>query len=237
MAVTHNAIMAVESRSTPGNLTIFTIDGTSCKASLKTYSGIAGAREPQDMAVGSDGTLWVADIGDPDATRTSVGFERVASGANTATISRVKYPDGAKTAKGFVLDGDDTPIIFAVVDGQPGAAIYKPASALVPNVQCPGCPALVAVTGHEEPRYQAEAAAAGFCLYFTKPVDLDILETLLQSLARAQGELVLTGVTGGGPMNRPGGSCTYVSANVRVAPALGMRARMRSRCWAPGTAL
>ena len=39
----------------------------------------------------------------------------------------------SKTAKGFVLDGDDTPIIFAVVDGQPGAAMYKPAAALVPG--------------------------------------------------------------------------------------------------------
>jgi hypothetical protein len=159
MAVTQNAILAVEARSTPNALTIFTIDGTSCKATPTNYTGIAGAREPEDMAVGADGTIWAADIGDPDGSRTSVAFERVAAGGKTATISRVKYPDGAKNAKGFVLDGDDTPIIFAVVAGQPGAAIYKPAAALVPNVQCPGCPALAKV-GDFTP-VSADSTAAG----------------------------------------------------------------------------
>jgi hypothetical protein len=133
LAVTANAIMAVEARATPNALTIFTIDGTSCKATVKNYSGIAGTREPQDLAIGSDGTIWAADTGDPDGSRQNVAFERVAPSANTATVSRVTYPDGAKTAKGFVLDGDDTPIIFAVVAGQPGAAMYKPTKALVPG--------------------------------------------------------------------------------------------------------
>ena len=44
MVVTANAIMAVEARATPNALTIFTIDGTSCKATAKNYSGIAGTR-------------------------------------------------------------------------------------------------------------------------------------------------------------------------------------------------
>jgi hypothetical protein len=145
LAVTQNAIMVVEAKSTSGALTLYTIDGTSCKATPKNYGGFPGTRDPQDLSIGSDGTIWSADIGDPDSSRTSVGFERVAPGAGTATISRVKYPDGAKDAKAFVLDGDDTPIIFAITPGQPGAAMYKPAAALVPNVQCPGCPALAKV--------------------------------------------------------------------------------------------
>ena len=160
LAVTQNAIMVVEAKGTTGALTLYTIDGTSCKATSKNYGGFPGTRDPQDLSIGSDGTIWSADIGDPDGSRTSVGFERVAPGASTATISRVKYPDGAKDAKAFVLDGDDTPIIFAITAGQPGAAIYKPAAALVPNVQCPGCPALAKV-GDFTPVSQDSTVAGG----------------------------------------------------------------------------
>ena len=53
------------------------------------------------MAIGSDGTIWVADTGDSDGSRPSVAFERVASGANTATVSRVTYPDGKQDREGF----------------------------------------------------------------------------------------------------------------------------------------
>jgi hypothetical protein len=144
LAVTQNAIMAVEAKGTSGALTLYTIDGTSCKATPKTYGGFPGTRDPQDLSIGSDGTIWSADIGDPDGSRPNVGFERVAPNATTATISRVTYPDGAKDAKAFVLDGDDTPIIFAVVSGQPGAAMYKPTKPLVPGATS-GLPALTKV--------------------------------------------------------------------------------------------
>jgi hypothetical protein len=144
LAVTQSAIMVVEAKGTPNALTLYTIDGTSCKATPKNYSGIAGTRDPQDLAVGSDGTIWSGDIGDPDGSRPSVGFERVAPNAGTATISRVTYPDGAKDAKAFVLDGDDTPIIFAITAGQPGAALYKPTKPLVPGATS-GLPPLAKV--------------------------------------------------------------------------------------------
>jgi hypothetical protein len=159
MAVTANGVLAVEAKHTDNALPIQTIDPATCKNTVKNYTMTGGPREPQDMAVGADGTIWVADIGDADGSRSSVAFERIAPGASSVTISRVKYPDGAKNAKGFVLDGDDTPIIFAIVAGQAGAAIYKPTAALVPNVQCPGCPALAKV-GAFTP-VSADSSAAG----------------------------------------------------------------------------
>jgi hypothetical protein len=159
MVATASGILAVEAKHTDA-LAIQTIDPATCKNTVKNYSGVS-PREPQDMAVGSDGTIWAADTGDSDTSnpRPSVAFERVASGASTATISRVTYPDGAKTAKGFVLDGDDTPIIFAVVAGQPGAAMYKPSKPLIPGAQLPGVPALAKV-GDFTP-VAADSSAAG----------------------------------------------------------------------------
>jgi len=145
LAVTQSAIMVVEAKGTTGALTLYTVDGTSCKATSKNYGGFPGTRDPQDLAVGSDGTIWSGDIGYPDGSRPSVGFERVAPNATTATISRATYPDGDKhDAKAFVLDGDDTPIIFAITSGQPGAAMYKPTKPLVPGATT-GLPPLAKV--------------------------------------------------------------------------------------------
>jgi hypothetical protein len=157
IAATANGILAVE--STPTNpLVLWTIDAATCNATSKNYPGVS-PREPQDMAVASDSTIWVADTGDSNLTRTSVAFERVAPGARTASISRVTYPDGAKTAKGFVLDGDNLPIIFAVVDGQPGAAMYKPTKALVPNA-ISGLPPLAKVGDFTTVASDSSAAGA-----------------------------------------------------------------------------
>jgi hypothetical protein len=106
------------------------LDGA-CKAVPKTYP--TDPRDPEDLALGTNGTIWVGDIGDKDKTRQTVAFHTIASGASTAVTNRMVYTDGVKDAKAFLLDGDDKPIILANVADQPGATLYKPSKALVPN--------------------------------------------------------------------------------------------------------
>jgi hypothetical protein len=140
IVATATGLLAVESKDTSA-VTLFTIDMASCKATQKTYTG--DPREPQDLAIGSDGTIWVADSGNSANDRTSIAVWKIAKGASSAVINRISFPDGMTTAKGMLLDGTDTPIFFAVVGGKVG--IYKPDKALVPNVKAPGLPALTKV--------------------------------------------------------------------------------------------
>jgi len=154
VVATASGLLAVESKDTSA-VTLFTVDLASCKATQKTYTG--DPREPQDLAVGSDGTIWVSDSGNSTNDRTSIAVWKVASGSAAAVINRITFPEGMTTAKGMVLDGTDTPIFFAVVGGKVG--IYKPDKALVPNAKAPGVPALTKVGDFTPDR--ADTAVAG----------------------------------------------------------------------------
>ncbi|MDT4987131.1 MAG: hypothetical protein QOI74_1225, partial [Micromonosporaceae bacterium] len=57
------------------------------------------ARDPEDLAVASDGTVWVADIGDnftnaPADRRDTIALWKVPTGGGTPVIYRLSYPDG-----------------------------------------------------------------------------------------------------------------------------------------------
>jgi hypothetical protein len=131
MIATAQGTMVVEARTISGSLKINMLDGA-CKATPKTYTS-AGQREPQDMAVQADGTIWIADIGNADGTRPTIAVHKIAPNATTAVINRMVYTDGVKDAHAFLLDGDDQPVILANVSGKPGVALYKPSGPLVPN--------------------------------------------------------------------------------------------------------
>jgi hypothetical protein len=69
------------------------------------------AYDPEDLAVGRDGTLYVADIGDNDATRKSIAIWRLAPGSHTPRIYRYTYPDHPYDAEALLLAVDDSPIV------------------------------------------------------------------------------------------------------------------------------
>jgi hypothetical protein len=142
MLATDKGTLVVEGRD-ENTVKIYTLDG-SCKSTVKSYTGTSNPLDPQDMAIGSDGTIWIGDLGDKDGNRPTVAFHKIAPNGSAAVPNRVTYPDGAKTAAAFLLDKDDLPIIFARA-GKPGASLYKPNKALVPNAQPPGVPALAKV--------------------------------------------------------------------------------------------
>ena len=87
---------------------IFFLD-RSCKVTKEVrYSG-AGARDPEDLAIGKDGTVWVADIGDNqiNAERSNVALWRLPPNSSTTTLFRMSFPQGeAHDAEALVLAAD-----------------------------------------------------------------------------------------------------------------------------------
>jgi len=114
---------------------VFFLD-SSCKvAKAVSYPG-GGARDPEDLAVGQDGTVWVADIGDNGRNRQHVGLWKVPPGGNgQITLYRLRYPDGAHDAEALLLDANDQPII--VTKGTGAAGIYAPTGPLEPSTAAP----------------------------------------------------------------------------------------------------
>ncbi len=85
--------------------------------------------DPEDMAVTADGTIWLADTGDNDATRSTVALH-VLRPDGTTGLFRLAYPDGPHDAEALLVAPDGTPyVVTKEVFGASG--VYRPASPLV----------------------------------------------------------------------------------------------------------
>lgn len=82
------------------------------------------AYDPEDAAIGRDGTLYVADIGDNDRTRSTIAVWSLPPGHKIPTITRYAYPDGPHDAEAILLAADDSPIF--VTKDPVNAGIYVP---------------------------------------------------------------------------------------------------------------
>src|SRR3954447_10768970 len=81
----------------PAARQIFYLD-QSC-AVTRTVKYPSRPRDTEDMGLAGDGTLWVADIGDNDSNRDSIGLWRLPAGARKPQLFRLKYPDGPHDAE------------------------------------------------------------------------------------------------------------------------------------------
>jgi hypothetical protein len=85
--------------------------------------------DPEDMAVGQDGTAWVADIGDNTGNRATVALHALRPDGSSG-LFRLSYPDGAHDAEALLLAPDGTP--YLVTKEVLGASsVYRPEAALV----------------------------------------------------------------------------------------------------------
>ncbi|PRY48749.1 hypothetical protein LY71_108127 [Geodermatophilus tzadiensis] len=85
--------------------------------------------DPEDLAVGADGTVWLADTGDNNATRATVALVAVRPDGSTS-LYRLTYPDGAHDAEALLLAPDGTPhLVTKEVLG--ASHVYRPAAPLV----------------------------------------------------------------------------------------------------------
>jgi hypothetical protein len=69
------------------------------------------ARDPEDLALAPDGTLWSADIGDSNADRQSVALWRIPPDGSAPVIYRLTYPDGPHDAAALLFAAEGSPII------------------------------------------------------------------------------------------------------------------------------
>jgi hypothetical protein len=84
--------------------------------------------DPEDMAVGADGTVWLADTGDNTGSRSTVALHALRPDGS-ASLFRLRYPDGAHDTETLLLAPDGTP--YLVTKEVLGAsAVYRPAAAL-----------------------------------------------------------------------------------------------------------
>jgi hypothetical protein len=85
--------------------------------------------DPEDMALGADGTVWLADTGDNNVNRPTVALLALHPDGTTG-VFRLAYPDGPHDAEALLLAPDGTP--YLVTKEVLGASkVYRPASALV----------------------------------------------------------------------------------------------------------
>ncbi|MGR6318275.1 hypothetical protein Q2K19_01435 [Micromonospora soli] len=92
-------------------------------------------RDTEDLAVGADGTIWVADIGDNDQSRQTVAVWKLPPGGDRPVLHRLTYPDGPHDAEALLLTGDGRPLIITKQGG--AAGIYAPTRDLVPGATVP----------------------------------------------------------------------------------------------------
>ncbi|MEU7610287.1 hypothetical protein [Micromonospora sp. NPDC049204] len=93
-------------------------------------------RDTEDLAIGRDGTVWVADIGDNDHSRSTIAIWRLAPGADEPVLHRMTYPDRPHDAEALLLDASGRPLI--ITKGGSGTVfLYAPTAALRPGATTP----------------------------------------------------------------------------------------------------
>ncbi len=137
LVATDSGYVAInDGNDVPAATRIFFFDRT-C-ALVRTVGYPTTARDPEDLAVAADGTLWVADIGDnltngAENRRATIALWKLGTGGSTTpVIHRLTYPDGPHDAEALLLTGDGTPVIVTKeLSGVAG--LYTPAGPLQPN--------------------------------------------------------------------------------------------------------
>ncbi|WP_344620199.1 hypothetical protein [Dactylosporangium salmoneum] len=98
----------------PEPVGVFVLDH-SC-AVTDTIAYPHGAIDPEDLATGPDGTVWVADTGDTDVIhphlrRDTVTLWRLSHHGAPPTPFPLRYPDGPHDAEALLFDAGNRPIL------------------------------------------------------------------------------------------------------------------------------
>jgi hypothetical protein len=122
-----------DSNGSADAMKVFFLDSSCKRKGVVSYP--PRPRDPEDLAIQSDGTMWVADTGDNLASpsRPNIALWKVPpGGTGKMTLFRFQYPDGAHDCEALLLAKDGAPIfVTKVVSG--AAGIYMPEGALDPS--------------------------------------------------------------------------------------------------------
>jgi hypothetical protein len=134
LVVTSGGYVAInDSQDNADDIRVIYLD-TTCKVT-KTLRYPSAARDPEDLAVAPDGTLWVADIGDNPTSqirRQSIALWKVPADGGAPVIYRMTYPDGPHDAEALLFTNDGVPIIVTK-ETTGKAGVYTPTSAPKPQ--------------------------------------------------------------------------------------------------------
>ncbi|MFI5909465.1 hypothetical protein [Dactylosporangium sp. NPDC051541] len=117
-----------DSNPEPRKTRLFSL-GPDCKVT-RSVGYPTTARDPEDLAVDSKGTVWIADIGDNSPLtggsgkrRETIALWTLAPGAKSMKIHRLRYPDGVpRDAEALLIDGAGRPII---VTKDPSGQVFR----------------------------------------------------------------------------------------------------------------
>ena len=109
------------------SLEVYVLDRTCAVATVR--SAPVDPYDPEDLALGIDGTVWLADTGDNTGVRPTVALLALHADGSSS-VHRLAYPDGPRDVEALLLAPDGTP--YLVTKEVLGAsAVYRPVSALV----------------------------------------------------------------------------------------------------------
>ncbi|MFQ1003988.1 hypothetical protein [Modestobacter sp. SSW1-42] len=112
---------------------VYVLDGACAVGEVRTAA--VDPYDPEDLALGADGTVWLADIGDNDQQRETVALIGLRPDGSS-TLTRLTYPDGPHDAEALLLAPDGTP--YLVTKEVLGASsVYRPAEPLADGVTLP----------------------------------------------------------------------------------------------------
>jgi hypothetical protein len=112
---------------------VYGLDGSCAVGEVRTAA--VDPYDPEDLAVGPDGTVWLADIGDNEQQRETVALIGLRADGSS-TLTRLTYPDGPHDAEALLMAPDGTP--YLVTKEVLGASsVYRPDEPLADGVTLP----------------------------------------------------------------------------------------------------
>jgi hypothetical protein len=123
LVATQSGYVVIDGKNSDWALRVAYLDSKCHRTATQTYpNGLAV--DPQDIAVDSKGTLWIADTGDDPVTpqRNTVSLWKVTS-KSSMTRYKFAYPDGPHNVEALVLNGNGAPI-FVTKQITGAASIY-----------------------------------------------------------------------------------------------------------------
>ncbi|WP_369141097.1 hypothetical protein [Modestobacter versicolor] len=112
---------------------VFVLDGACAVGDVRAAD--VDPYDPEDLALGADGTIWLADTGDNNHTRETVALIGLRADGSS-TLTRLTYPDGPHDAEALLMAPDGTP--YVVTKEVLGASsVYRPDAPLADGATVP----------------------------------------------------------------------------------------------------
>jgi hypothetical protein len=115
------------------SLSVTVLDGA-CRV-LETRTAAVDPYDPEDLGLGADGTIWLADAGDNNAGRATVALLALRPDGS-AGVHRLSYPDGAHDSEALLLAPDGTPYLVTK-DVLGSSGVYRPVGPLSAETTVP----------------------------------------------------------------------------------------------------